>query len=99
MAIEGYRPLFDRWLPYYHATKDCRRTLVLIMSGLEDTCVLHRTGEKMAEEVRREAGELFENYSEEKLKAMCESFRERNISPGGAADMLSLTIFIESITN
>ena len=33
----------------------------------------------------------------DKLKALCGRYAAENISPGGAADMLSLTIFIDSI--
>jgi triphosphoribosyl-dephospho-CoA synthetase len=31
------------------------------------------------------------------LKEMCERYARERISPGGAADMLALTIFMESI--
>ena len=34
-----------------------------------------------------------------RLKAMCEKYAAEGISPGGAADMLALTIFIDSILN
>ena len=41
---------------------------------------------------------MLKHFSIEGLEAMNRSFVSRNISPGGAADMLSLTIFIDSIT-
>ena len=33
------------------------------------------------------------------LKSMCERYAAEGISPGGAADMLALTILIDSILN
>jgi triphosphoribosyl-dephospho-CoA synthetase len=33
------------------------------------------------------------------LKELCERYAAEGISPGGAADMLALTIFIDSIFN
>ena len=67
------------------------------MSTLDDTCVVKRVGQQRAEEVKKEAGELLKDCSEEKLEKMCERYAAEGISPGGAADMLALTIFIDSI--
>ena len=75
------------------------KTLLLIMSELDDTNVIHRVGYEQAQAVKREALEMLKHFSIEGLEAMNRSFVSRNISPGGAADMLSLTIFIDSITN
>jgi len=103
MARHGYQRLFSEWLPYHLSlTGDPYRdhkTLLLIMSELDDTNVIHRVGYEMAQAVKREAQELLQHFSVDGLEAMNRSFVARNISPGGAADMLSLTIFIDSITN
>ena len=97
MAAEAYAPLFRDWLPLYRQTRSPQRTLLGIMSTLEDTCVLHRVGDLRAQRVREEAAALLENYSEEGLKQLCIRYAREGISPGGAADMLALTIFIDSI--
>ena len=97
MAAEAYAPLFRDWLPLYRQTRSPQRTLLGIMSTLEDTCVLHRVGALRAQRVREEAAALLENYSEEGLKQLCIRYAREGISPGGAADMLALTIFINSI--
>ena len=103
MARRGYHRLFSHWLPYYAslAGDPCRevKTLLCIMSELDDTNVIHRVGYETAQAVKREARELLDNFDVAGLEAMNRSFISRNISPGGAADMLSLTIFIDSITN
>ena len=101
MALDGYSDLFCRWLPYYQARKwlpyGKQKTLLLIMSELDDTCIISRVGYERAQEVKREAQALREDFSEEKLRAMCERYSAEGISPGGAADMLALTIFFEWI--
>ena len=68
------------------------------MSTLDDTCVIKRTGAERAQQVKREAATLLEDFTEEKLMTLCDRYAAEGISPGGAADMLALTIFIDSIT-
>ena len=103
MAREGYPELFDNWLPYYQARKwlphGKQKTLLRIMSELDDTCVIQRVGYDRAQDVKREAKSLLQDFSEERLLEMCTRYAAEGISPGGAADMLALTIFIDSIDN
>ena len=148
LAQEGYKPLFDDWLPFYRCaelaasaaglrphsaaaseakrewTRPCpdstaamaaaattatcqdgtadqtlQKTLLRIMSTLDDTCVIHRVGYERAQEVKEEAKALLENFSEEGLREMKQRYDAEGISPGGAADMLALTILIDSLTN
>lgn len=102
-AREGYEMLFAEWLPFYiehrkeHDAYTLHKTLLRIMCDLDDTNVIYRTDLATAEEVKQEARALLDNFSEAALKDMDRHYTTRNISPGGAADMLSLTIFIGSI--
>lgn len=95
-----------------HDAYTLHKTLLRIMCDLDDTNVIYRTDLATAEEVKQEARALLDNFSkahtaEDKekriaaellaLKDMDRHYTTRNISPGGAADMLSLTIFIGSI--
>jgi cytidyltransferase-like protein len=146
MALDGYRDLFEDWLPYYrklqwdtlglrprydnntlsvipseasvsHATR--QKLLLRIMSTLDDTCVIKRVGYDRAQKVKLEAASALpsaeENYFSgrrpknqfssavtsltlaDALKDLCDRYAAEGISPGGAADMLALTIFIDSI--
>ncbi len=143
LAQEGYKPLFEDWLPFYRSagaaglrpysaaakrgwtrpgpdgtadiasdgTADSviegtaagaellQKTLLRIMSTLDDTCVIHRVGYNRAQEVKEEAKALLDNFSEEGLKEMKKRYDAEGISPGGAADMLALTIFVDSLIN
>lgn len=95
-----------------HDAHTLHKTLLRIMCDLDDTNVIYRTDLATAEEVKQEARALLDSFSkahtaEDKekriaaellaLKDMDKRYTARNISPGGAADMLSLTIFIGSI--
>lgn len=102
-AREGYEMLFAEWLPFYierrkeHDAHTLHKTLLRIMCDLDDTNVIYRTDLATAEEVKQEARALLDSFAEAALKDMDRRYTARNISPGGAADMLSLTIFIGSI--
>ena len=119
MAKEGYKELFEDWLPYYASVKadayGLQKTLLRIMATLDDTCVIQRAGYARAQEIKAEAQALLKEIPGQagndedggpstgsgtaSLEAMCERYAVEGISPGGAADMLALTIFIESISN
>ena len=116
MAKDGYKELFEDWLPYYRGIKaeeyGLQKTLLRIMATLDDTCVIHRVGYERAMAVKDEAKALLKEIPGQAgndeavmadlighLKELCESYAAEGISPGGAADMLALTIFIDSILN
>lgn len=103
MAKDGYKELFEDWLPYYAGVKadayGLQKTLLRIMATLDDTCVIHRAGYARAQEIKAEASALAEHFDMDKLKNMCDRYAADGISPGGAADMLALTIFMDSILN
>ena len=93
MALGGYKQLFEDWLPFYRQEKDALKTLLRIMSTLDDTCVVKRVGYERAQQVKREAASLIPGLTRD----LCDRYAAEGISPGGAADMLALTIFIDSI--
>ena len=111
MALDGYKELYESWLPYYRSVKgrpyDRQRTLLLIMSTLDDTCVIKRASAERARQVKQEAADLLEKMPDqvgndvwsEGLRRLCDQYATEGISCGGAADMLALTIFIDTITS
>lgn len=99
MALTGYQQLFDDWLPFYRNlpsettnNEKIQRLLLHIMSTLDDTCIMKRVGKERAEQLRHEI-----SGTSPKMTELCEQFVAEGISPGGAADMVSLTLFIDSI--
>jgi triphosphoribosyl-dephospho-CoA synthetase len=102
MALIGYKELFEDWLPYYRSTSSPVKVLLRIMSTLDDTCVVKRVGEERAARVKEEAKAALKEIpgqvrDEVTILRLCEQYAREGISPGGAADMLALTIFIDSI--
>lgn len=102
-ARGAYPELFADWLPYYRSLEGdpfrCHKTLLHIMTTLDDTNILHRRGEEGLARAKSEAARLLEDFSESGLSSLNKDFIRENISPGGSADMLSLTMFINSIIN
>lgn len=103
MAREGYEQLFSDWLPFLHNLKQQgdpyahHKTLLRIMSQLDDTNILHRCGAEVASRVKAEAADLLTHFSTDALDDMNRRYSAENISPGGSADMLALTIFTNAI--
>ena len=100
-AVEGYPDLFKTWGPYYRKLREdphrAHRTLLKIMSMLQDTNIYYRTDAETAEIVRQSSGQLLQRFSVNSLREAAAEFIRHNISPGGCADMLSLTILINAI--
>lgn len=108
-AATGY-PSLAKALDYYqsieHLSKRHRDLLLLLylMSFVEDGNIIHRGGIEAYKKVQQEAKLLFDEaqtLSEEELVSKLEDYDnvliERNLSPGGSADLLSLTFFLEQI--
>lgn len=100
-AREAYPELFTAWLPYYRSLEGdpyrCHKTLLYIMTDLDDTNVLHRRGAEGLAHTKSDAARLLGDFSLDGLSSLNKDFIRENISPGGSADMLSLTMFIKSI--
>ncbi len=102
-ARRAYPELFSDWLPYFNSLSDdphrYHKTLLKIMAGLDDTNVLHRGGLEGLRKVKADAASVLADFSVERLYALNEEYKSSNTSPGGSADMLSLTIFITNFIN
>ena len=100
-ALGGYAALFSDWLPFLQRHADdphgLHRLLLRIISTLDDTNMLHRAGAERAARAREEAARVAQDFSPDALETLCHSFTAQNLSPGGAADMLSLTVFVKGI--
>lgn len=100
-AVAGYTDLFADWLPYLRQLKGdtfaAHKTLLYIMTTLDDTNILHRKGAQVAFEVKEEARALLSNFSEAALIKLNQRYIKENISPGGSADILSLTFLLNAI--
>lgn len=77
--------------------------LLNIMSCLEDTCVLYRGGSKGLAVVRRGASEVLlaggpgSAAGDKAMLRLDHEFSVRNLSPGGSADLLAATLFLDAL--
>ncbi len=100
-AAEGYPQLFANWLPYFRTNSSSPycllKLLIRIMTTLDDSNVYHRGGKEGADFVHKTAIQLQNDFSLPAIEKANIEFINRNLSPGGTADMLALTLFISSI--
>jgi len=62
-----------------------------------DSNILYRKGRETAEMLKEKARICLETESGEKYKELCEFCIRENISPGGSADLLAVTVFLGNI--
>lgn len=103
-AAAGYPALNKLLLPYFrnHSNLDSQYLLLsgllLLMSEIEDANILHRGSEDDWIKVKNDSLKIFSNAKslyelEHEMKAYNNVLKEQHLSPGGAADLLSLGIY------
>jgi triphosphoribosyl-dephospho-CoA synthetase len=111
-ALEGFPAVFEVGLPLYRQVKEhlspndaAVQTLLGIIAVVDDTNIVSRAGMETLRWVKNEAnrvlkrGGMFTASGRKAMDRLCAGFREKNISPGGGADMLSATIFIDNLVS
>ena len=108
-AEAGYPALSELILPFLRANQGqpseelLLEALLLLMSQVEDGNIIHRGGIDAWQTVKTEAKQLLQDSHEGNLKELLYSYDlvliERHLSPGGAADLLSLGIFFAKLEN
>lgn len=72
-------------------------TLLALIVGTEDTNLIHRGGQQRGQQVMRELSTLLEREpfpGRETLERLDKSFVRDNLSPGGSADLLAMTLML-----
>ncbi|MGL4741648.1 MAG: triphosphoribosyl-dephospho-CoA synthase CitG [Sarcina sp.] len=105
-AEKGIPLAFETGLKAYEEAENLKvnerilQTLITIMSKCEDSTILHRKDKDSLEFVQNISRSLLKQggiYNEETIKKLYELndiFIEKNISPGGSADILAITILL-----
>lgn len=70
-----------------------------LVANLDDTCILHRGGMEGLEYAKQYANKVLESNKLQELHSMNEAFVERNLSPGGSADLLAASIYVFKVSN
>ena len=78
----------------------CLRALLALMTCVEDSNILRRRGVAALRSVQSRAKALLEQgFDMDDLRCMNGDFVRENLSPGGSADLLAVTIFLYEIQN
>ncbi len=105
-AEKGIPTVFDLSLNFYRNNADLNindrlvHTLLGIMQVCDDSTIIHRHSPEVLEVVKEKATEIIASggmktsCGREKINSLCDEFIERNISPGGSADLLGVTVFL-----
>ena len=104
----GFPVVFDKVLPFLlinlndktllnktKTDKVLKSALVIIIKNLDDTNVMYRKGIKIAEELKAFADDVIKG--KKSYSGLCNYCIDKNISPGGAADMLAISFFTYSV--
>ncbi len=104
-AESGFAQVIDKYLPYLRSLKKQQldqdeilvRTLLMIGADLDDTNILNRVGANKAAWAKEACAALHEHYTYEAACRLDDLFIKERISPGGSADLLSVTIFLDKL--
>ena len=78
----------------------CLHALLALMACVEDSNILRRRGPEALRSVQSRAEALLEQgFISDDLRRMNDDFVRENLSPGGSADLLAVTIFLYEIQN
>jgi triphosphoribosyl-dephospho-CoA synthase len=91
-------PMLKRSRAYGLAENEAQLTsLLALIASLDDTCILHRGGPEALKFAKRQAASVLSSGRLDMLKTLNDDFTRLNISPGGSADMLAATLFLDKI--
>ncbi|MBX4265065.1 triphosphoribosyl-dephospho-CoA synthase CitG [Clostridium estertheticum] len=102
----GIPTVFNFALDFYKQNSELNvndrlvHTLIGIMQICDDSTIIYRHNPQVLNEVREKAiqiigvGGMKTDIGRKYIKSLCEEFIEKNISPGGSADLLGVTVFL-----
>src|SRR5690625_1733194 len=74
-----------------------KHSLLSLIAHLDDTCILHRGGMDGLLYAKKAAMEIVKSENVKTMTDLNEVFIDRNISPGGSADLLAATLFLDRL--
>lgn len=107
-AADGFPSVLNVSLPAFCSALESGKTqndaavrsLLELIACVEDTNLYKRGGIEGARWAKNAARELLKkNPTNEQIEALDDEFIKRNLSPGGCADLLALTLFLHSLKN
>ena len=111
IAQSGFAIIFEKSLPYYKACEQeegeeiaLKKTLLLLISELDDSTLWSRGGMEGLSYAKAQARERLHRINEMEMLDAClndfdRAMIEKNLSPGGSADLLAMTWLLAQIVN
>ncbi len=103
-AESGFRMVFKFGLPQLVEVSDLNdkamiKSFLAIASNNADTNILYRRGPEVLSAFQVKCKNALENFNEANYFNVIEYCKNENISPGGSADLLAVSIFVWSVIN
>jgi len=101
-AERGFRLVFESGLPQLTGVAELNdptmiKSFLAIASRNEDTNILYRRGPNVLSAFQGLCRNALNDFNNENYSAVIEFCKSENISPGGSADLLAVTIFVWSV--
>ena len=97
-AESGFASVRELAMPQLSRPNGKYLALLSLIAHVRDTNVLHRAGEEGLLWLQSRAKDLLTHFSISALEQLDRECIEKNISPGGCADLLAIALFLESVT-
>lgn len=101
-AESGFRMVFDFGLPQLDGVTELNdealiKSFLVLAANNDDTNILYRSNPKVLSDFKHLCKIALEDFNSKNYQAVIDFCKNKNISPGGSADLLAVTIFVWSM--
>lgn len=101
-AESGFRIVFEFGLPQLNGVTELNGEVLIkcflaIAANNNDTNIIYRSSPEVSTGFKKLCQDAFINFNNENYSAVIDFCKNKNISPGGSADLLAVTIFVWSV--
>ena len=101
-AESGFATVFEFGLPQLKGVTELNdevliKTFLAIAANNDDTNILYRSNPDVLENFKKLCKKTLADFNDQSYSAVIDFCKSENISPGGSADLLAVTIFVNSV--
>jgi len=101
-AESGFATVFDFGLPHLAGVAKLNdevllQTFLAIAANNNDTNILYRSNPEVLSVFKHLCQKALDDFNDQNYTAVIDYCKKENISPGGSADLLAVTIFVHSV--
>ena len=98
-AESGFSTIFEFGLPHLKGVTELNdevliKTFLAIAANNDDTNILYRSNADVLENFKKLCKKALADFNDQRYSAVIDFCKRENISPGGSADLLAVTIFV-----